>query len=63
MPARKPVAVTSPTLTDGGGHTRTRAGPPPTGKKPAIKSKSPVVDLLGDDGSTSMGGWEALKPS
>lgn len=63
MPVRKPVAVTSTAQADGAAHGTTRAGPPPTGKKPVIKSKSPVVDLLGDDGSTAMGGWEALKPS
>lgn len=63
LPARKPVAVTSPIMSDSGSQTSSRPGPPPTGKKPVIKSKSPVVDLLGDDGSTSMGGWEALKPS
>lgn len=63
LPVRKPVAVTSPTLADGGARTTSRQGPPPTGKKPVIKSKSPVVDLLGDDGSSTIGGWEALKPS
>lgn len=63
LPARKPSAVTTPTTSDGGLHIGTRPIPPPTGKKPSTKSKSPVVDLLGDDGSTTMGGWEALKPS
>lgn len=63
LPARKPVAVTLATQEEGSTHHATRSGPPPIGRKPVIKSKSPVVDLLGDDGSTSMGGWEALKPS
>lgn len=63
LPARKPVAVTSPTQEDGSPYETTRSGPPPIGRKPVMKNKSPVVDLLGDDGSASMGGWEALKPS
>lgn len=63
LPARKPIAVTSPASAEDGNYNATRPGPPPTGKKPIIKSKSPVVDLLGDDGSAAMGGWEALKPS
>lgn len=61
LPARKPVAMSSPTSPDG--VVSRKPVPPPTGKKPVVKAKSPVVDLLGDDGSSAMGGWEALKPS
>ncbi|PSR92105.1 SacI homology domain-domain-containing protein [Coniella lustricola] len=61
MPARKPVTV-GPLHAQDGGLSR-KSVPPPTAKKPVIKPKSPVVDLLGDDGSGAMGGWEALKPS
>lgn len=57
IPARKPVAM-SPQ--DG---EKSRPAPPSVGKKPVVKAKSPVVDLLGDDGSATMGGWEALRPS
>lgn len=60
LPARKPVALNAPTSP---GEGRSKPAPPPTAKKPVMKVKSPVVDLLGDDGSATMGGWEALKPS
>lgn len=74
LPARKPVAMSSSNVSgkmpDEAGAGRSisssRPAPPPASKKPvaaAAKAKSPVVDLLGDDGSASMGGWEALKPS
>lgn len=57
VPARKPVPGTpSPTSPSG------RSAPIPAPKKPALNARSPVVDLLGDDGA-SVGGWEALKPS
>lgn len=62
LPARKPVAMhtSAPSPVEG----RSRPAPPPAAKKPTVaKVKSPVVDLLGDDGSAAMGGWEALKPS
>lgn len=57
LPTRKPVCVSA---YDG---ERSRPAPPPAATKPVVKAKSPVVDLLGDDGSASMGTWEALKPS
>lgn len=57
LPTRKPVATSSQ------GGEKSRPAPPSVGKKPAIKTNTPVVDLLGDDGSATMGGWEALKPS
>lgn len=57
LPKRKPVAIQSQ---DG---EKSRPAPPSVGKKPAVKAKSPVVDLLGDDGSATMGDWQALKPS
>ncbi|KAK3383215.1 SacI homology domain-containing protein [Lasiosphaeria ovina] len=30
---------------------------------PSAPQRTPTVDLLGDDGGTEVGGWEALKPS
>lgn len=57
MPTRKPVTVSTQDA------ERSRPAPPPLAKKPVVKGKSAVVDLLGDDGSATMGGWEALKPS
>lgn len=59
LPSRKPVGTSA--TQDGG--ERTRPAPPPAAKKPLVKGKSAVVDLLGDDGSATMGAWEALKPS
>lgn len=56
LPARKPVPANSPINTSG------FSLPVPAPKKPGLKPKSPVVDLLGDDGAT-IGSWEALKPS
>lgn len=61
LPSRKPVPTNASINTTGPG--RNKPAPPPTAKKPVFKPKSPVVDLLGDDGSGAMGGWEALKPS
>lgn len=62
LPSRKPVPGTS-ALAGPPGEGTSRRTPPPTAKKPVVKAKSPVVDLLGDDGSGAMGGWQALKPS
>lgn len=57
LPTRKPVPGTiSPTSSSG------RSAPVPAPKKPSLNARSPVVDLLGDDGA-AVGGWEALKPS
>lgn len=63
LPARKPVAMNNSGASASEG-PRSRPAPPPAAKKPVVgKIKSPVVDLLGDDGSATVGGWEALKPS
>lgn len=68
LPARKPVAMNNNAAsTQESGAAVRKPVPPPAAKKPIVgggsKAKSPVVDLLGDDGSSPMGGWEALKPS
>lgn len=58
VPPRKPVGSGTPSPTSSSG----RSPPIPAPKKPALNARSPVVDLLGDDGA-AVGGWEALKPS
>ncbi|SPQ18154.1 b2308100-bce0-45c7-bb3e-237ae9db2810 [Thermothielavioides terrestris] len=51
LPPRKPTIPVPATQVP-------KQAPPPPGPK-----KLQVVDLLGDDGPSEMGGWEALKPS